>query len=151
MQKLTGTSSCKNNKSCGIFYNESNKIGLAFFSFFYDVLYNLQETAKWFYYWSCHFAGRPSKRSFLLQCGPWGGRPARVKHNSGEARRSLAGEGLEEGLGVTRVRFGGSDGGGAAPASGHAGSQGRWPPRLPVSGEGGSGKTTGGSVGLGRG
>jgi hypothetical protein len=59
-----------------------------------------------------------------LQCGPWGGRPARVEHNCVEARRSLAGEGLEEGLGVTRVWFGGSNGGRATPVSGHADGQG---------------------------
>jgi hypothetical protein len=46
MQKLTGTSSGKNNISCGIFHHESNKICFAFFSFFYDFLRNLQESAK---------------------------------------------------------------------------------------------------------
>jgi hypothetical protein len=67
---------------------------------------------------------------------PGGGRPARVEHNSGEPRRSLAGGGWGGGLGLIRIRFGGSDGGGAAPASGHAGGQRRWPPRLPFPGEG---------------
>jgi hypothetical protein len=46
MQKLSGTSSGKNKESCRIFHNESNKIGFAFFLFFYDFLRNLQETAK---------------------------------------------------------------------------------------------------------
>jgi hypothetical protein len=46
MQKLTGISSGQNNKSCGLFHHESNKIGLTFFCFFCDFLRNLQETAK---------------------------------------------------------------------------------------------------------
>jgi hypothetical protein len=46
MQKLTGTSSGKNNKSCGIFHHESNKIGFSFFWFFCDFLRNLQESAN---------------------------------------------------------------------------------------------------------
>jgi hypothetical protein len=104
MQKLSGTSSGKNNKSCRIFYHESNKISLAFFLFFYDFLHNLQETAKRFYYLSYHFAGRPSKRSFFAM---WSlGRPVGAAGAiPGEARWSLVGEGREEGLGVTRVRF----------------------------------------------
>jgi hypothetical protein len=49
--------------------------------------------------------------------------------NSGEARRILAGEGHEEGLGVTRVLFGSSVGGerrpvGGAPAASGGGSAG---------------------------
>jgi hypothetical protein len=31
MPKILGNSSSKNNKSCRMFYNESNKIGFAFF------------------------------------------------------------------------------------------------------------------------
>jgi hypothetical protein len=49
--------------------------------------------------------------------------------NSGEARRSLAGEGREEGLGVTRVLFGSSVGWerlpmGGAPAANGGGRRG---------------------------
>jgi hypothetical protein len=40
MQKLSGTSLGKNNKSCGIFHHESKKIGFAFFRFLYDFLRN---------------------------------------------------------------------------------------------------------------
>jgi hypothetical protein len=65
MQKLSGISSGKNNKSCRIFHNESNKIGFAVFWFFYNFLRNLQETAKSLYYLSYPFAVRPLK-SFLL-------------------------------------------------------------------------------------
>jgi hypothetical protein len=71
MQKLSGISSGKNNKSCRIIHHESNKICFAFFWFFYDFLRNLQETAKSLYYLSYPFAVRPSKRSWSLQCGPW--------------------------------------------------------------------------------
>jgi hypothetical protein len=46
MQNLTGISSGKNNKSCGIFHHEPNKISFAFFWFFYDFLHNLQEIGK---------------------------------------------------------------------------------------------------------
>jgi hypothetical protein len=46
MQKLSGTSSGKNNKSCNIFHQESKKIGFAFFLFSYDFLRNLQEAGK---------------------------------------------------------------------------------------------------------
>jgi hypothetical protein len=38
MQKLSGISSGKNNKSCRIIHNGSNKIGIAFFLFFYDFI-----------------------------------------------------------------------------------------------------------------
>jgi hypothetical protein len=47
-----------------MFHQQSNKIGFAFFGFFYDFLRNLQETAKWIYY-----------LSYTLQQGPgksWG-------------------------------------------------------------------------------
>jgi hypothetical protein len=110
MHKLKGTSSGKNNKSCGIFHHESKKIGFAFLLFFYDLLRNLQETAKALLLFELPIAGRPSKRFFSLQCGPWA--MAGVGWaNSGEAHRSLAREGREEGLGVTRVLFGSSAGG----------------------------------------
>jgi hypothetical protein len=46
MQKLSGTSSGKNNKSCSIFHHESKKIEFAFFWIFYNVLRNLQESTK---------------------------------------------------------------------------------------------------------
>jgi hypothetical protein len=59
MQKLSVTSSCKNNKSCRIFHNESNKIGFAFFSFFYDFLRIVQSSANHMYYWSYNFVVRP--------------------------------------------------------------------------------------------
>jgi hypothetical protein len=67
MQKLSGTSSVKNNKSCRIFHPECNKIW-----YFYDFLHNLQESVRWLYYLSYQFAGRPSKRLSSLQCHPWG-------------------------------------------------------------------------------
>jgi hypothetical protein len=72
MQKLSGISSGKNNKSCKIFHNESNKIGFAVFWFFYDFLRNLQETAKSLYYLSYPFAVRPLKSFSPLKCSPRG-------------------------------------------------------------------------------
>jgi hypothetical protein len=73
-----------------------------------------------------------------LQCSPWGLPAGAEEQNSGEARRGSAEEGLRRGPGTLGARFDGLDRGGAAPASGHAGGQGRWPSRLPFSGEGGS-------------
>jgi hypothetical protein len=70
MQKLSGTSSGKNNKSCGIFYHESNKIGFAFFWVFYDFLRNLQVPAKRGILLKMCFAPRPSGRFKTLQLGP---------------------------------------------------------------------------------
>jgi hypothetical protein len=131
VQKLTGISLGKNNKSCGISLPESNKISFAFFRFLYDFLCNLQETGKSLYYWSYHFVERPSERFVALQCGPWG------------RLASLAGQGLGKGARVTRVQFGGSDSGEKPPVGGHAGGQERWPPWLPMPGEGGSGRDCG--------
>jgi hypothetical protein len=59
MQKLSGTSSGKNNKSGMIFHNESNKIRIAFFRFVYNFLRILQDSANLKYYLSYHFAVRP--------------------------------------------------------------------------------------------
>jgi hypothetical protein len=51
MQKLSGTSSGKNNKSCKIFHNESKKISYAIFWTFYEFLHILQAPAKGVYHW----------------------------------------------------------------------------------------------------
>jgi hypothetical protein len=96
MQKLRGTSSGKNNKSCRIFHHESNKIDFVVFRLFYNFLHNLQETAKALYYWSYHFARRPSERFLSSQCGPW----AAGRCGTGEIPAGVAGvrpgEGGEE-------------------------------------------------------
>jgi hypothetical protein len=60
MQKLSGTSSGKNNKSCGTFHRESNKIGFALSDFsmsIYPIYKNQQK----------HFTISDS----FLQQGPW--------------------------------------------------------------------------------
>jgi hypothetical protein len=59
MQKLSGTSSGKNNKSCRIFYNESNNNWVCIFLIFYDFLWILQDSAKHKHYWSYNFAISP--------------------------------------------------------------------------------------------
>jgi hypothetical protein len=46
MPKILGNSSCKNNKSCRVFLQESSKIGFLFFQIFCDFLRNLQVSAK---------------------------------------------------------------------------------------------------------
>jgi hypothetical protein len=80
-----------------------------------------------------------------------GALPARSDEIPAGWSPKFTGGGWGGGLGATRGRFGVLDRGGAAPASGSPAAREGWPLRLPVSGEGGSGKTTGGSVGLGRG
>jgi hypothetical protein len=46
MQKLSGNNLDKFNKSCITFHQESNKIGFAFFWFFYNFLRILQDSAN---------------------------------------------------------------------------------------------------------
>jgi hypothetical protein len=96
MQKLSGISSVKNNKHWGIFHLESKKIGFVFFRFFCDFLHNLQETGKSLYYLSYPFAGRPSERSFVLQCGPW----AAGRRGSGQIPAGPAAGPVGEGRGA---------------------------------------------------
>jgi hypothetical protein len=50
MQKLSGNSLGKFNKSSRVSIQEINKIGIAFFQIFYDFLRILQESAKWLNY-----------------------------------------------------------------------------------------------------
>jgi hypothetical protein len=71
MQKLSGTSSGKNNKSCGIFHRESNIIEFAFFRFFYDFIWILHESAKWLYYLRCGFAAGSLELCDTSQICPW--------------------------------------------------------------------------------
>jgi hypothetical protein len=118
MQKLTRNSSGKNNKSCRIIHNGSNKIVSHFsdFSTIFYAIYKNQPNHK--YYLSYPFAVRTSERTLALQCGPWARLAGAGEQNSSEVRRGLAGEGWGKGLGATRFRFGVLDRGGAAPASG---------------------------------
>jgi hypothetical protein len=99
MQKLSGISSGNNNKSCGIFHHEANKIGFAFLWFLYDFIRNLQETAKSqvlfknhfarrsletsdSYEYTLAFAVRPLELKGASQCEPWrpaGAAPAEIR------------------------------------------------------------------------
>jgi hypothetical protein len=99
MQKLTRISSVQNNKSCGIFHHESNKISFTFLRFFCDFLRNLQETAKTqvlfknhftcrsletsdSYEYTLAFAVRPLVLKGASQCDPWrpaGAAPAEIR------------------------------------------------------------------------
>jgi hypothetical protein len=60
MPKILGNSSDKNNKSCRIFHNGSNKTRFAFFVFFYDFIWILQDLANHIYY-----------LRIKLRSGPW--------------------------------------------------------------------------------
>jgi hypothetical protein len=59
MDKLPGTSSGKNDKSCRIFHKKSNKIEFTFFWIFANFLRILQDSANHMHYLSYNFAVRP--------------------------------------------------------------------------------------------
>jgi hypothetical protein len=61
---------------------------------------------------------RTLERIVVLQCGRWGGRPARLRPNSGRAGGGASRGRAGEGLGVARLRFEGLDHAEVAPASG---------------------------------
>jgi hypothetical protein len=71
MQKLSGTSSGTNNKSCRIFHNETKKSEFAFFWFFYDFLRILHKSAKWLYYLRFTFAAGALEGFRFLRICPW--------------------------------------------------------------------------------
>jgi hypothetical protein len=149
MQKLLGTSSGKNNKRCRKCHNDSNKICFAFFWFLYDFLRNLQEPAKALILFQIRLCSKvPGSFGFLTYVpllrgktlkkswpyairspgaagGGLAGILARAGGRSGRGRRG-------KGLWVTSGRFGDSVGARSSREGGHAGGQGRWPPRLPV-------------------
>jgi hypothetical protein len=121
MLKLSGTSSGKNNKSCMIFHNESNKFGFAIFWSFYVFLRIFKDAAIHHYYWRWRFALGSLERKQTLQCGPWGAAASagdEIPANSGDGvGRGSCGEGLglardrlEPELGV-EVAGGGARGG----------------------------------------
>jgi hypothetical protein len=108
MPKMLGNSSGKNDKSCRVLLQESNKISFVFFWIVYDFLRNLQESVKHKYYLRFTFATRPltvliphkdtlgsrktpreegGRHNWVL--GPWG-RPLRPKF--GEPAARVAGE-----------------------------------------------------------
>jgi hypothetical protein len=129
MQKLTGISSGKNNKSCRIFHHKPNKLVLHF-SDFYTIFYTIyknQPNHK--YYLSYPLQKDPRKDSLLCNVAP-GAAGRRGLLDSGELAAGLGRGRAGEGPTVTRVRFGGSDGGWSGSGERHTGGQGRWPPRL---------------------
>jgi hypothetical protein len=95
MQKLTGISSGKNNKSCRIFYHESKKFGFAFFWFFYDFLWNLQESANSQILFELPFCREALGKNLGFAMWSLGALPARLRWNSGRVvagvRRGRAG------------------------------------------------------------
>jgi hypothetical protein len=58
-------------KSCSIFHNESNKIKIAFFCFFYNFLRIFKDSAKALYYLRIQLSRRPLELFSLLQIGLW--------------------------------------------------------------------------------
>jgi hypothetical protein len=105
MLKLSGTSSGKNNKSCRIFHNETNKIEFAFLCSFYVFLRIFKDAAIHHYYWRWSFAPGSLKRKQTLQCGPWGavdgaGDEIPTDYSDGVGRGSCG-----EGLGLARDRL----------------------------------------------
>jgi hypothetical protein len=70
MQKLTGTSSGKNNKSCGIFHHESNKISFDFFRFSM-ILYAIYKNQEITFTIGVHLLRQgPCKEMFLCNVAP---------------------------------------------------------------------------------
>jgi hypothetical protein len=84
MQKLTGISSGKNNKSCRIIHHESNKTGFTFFWLFCDFLRNLQETGKLTLLFQLHFCSRDPGKNFGFAKWPLGAAGRRGWAKSGE-------------------------------------------------------------------
>jgi hypothetical protein len=100
MQKLSGNSFGKNNKSYSTFHQESNKISFALLWFVYDFLRNLQVSAKGqTLFKNPTFTQAPGTSQFSpihpqftqnsprrrkMQLGPWGNR-RRSSPESGEA------------------------------------------------------------------
>jgi hypothetical protein len=66
MLKLFRIQPCANNKSGGIYLPELNKIGFAFFRFFYDFICNLQETGKSLLLLEFTFCSRDPGKKFLF-------------------------------------------------------------------------------------
>jgi hypothetical protein len=99
MQKLTGTSSCKNNKSCGIFHNESTKLVLLFLIFlrFSTQFTRIRKITSLFELPICRKA--PGKK-FCFAMWPLGRPGGAGGANFGELVAGLAGEGRGKGLGL---------------------------------------------------
>jgi hypothetical protein len=102
MQKLLGKSMAVLCRSCRIFHNWSNKLGLYFSDFFYDFLLILQDWAPSprsrrdrFMNRPSNFADRLSGRKFRLQLGPWR-HGWRRELNSGEGKARLGRERVGE-------------------------------------------------------
>jgi hypothetical protein len=102
MPKILGNNSGKNNKSCRIFHNESNKIGIAFLWFLYDFLRIFKVSEKALYYLRFGFTGRPLELLSLLQIGPnsrkrpwkeWGRRNVVPGHGGRRGSPELGGSG----------------------------------------------------------
>jgi hypothetical protein len=70
MQKLSGTSSGKNDKNCSFFATNLTKLSLRF-SVFSTILYGFTKSAKWHCYLRFTFATRPLKVLDSLQICPW--------------------------------------------------------------------------------
>jgi hypothetical protein len=157
MQKLTGIRSGQNNKSCRIIHHESNKIGFAFFWFFYDFIWSFKVPAKrgillkmWFaprpsgrfktLQPGPRFADKPLERKSTLQLGPPGGSP-----DSG-GLVAVIGRGLAEGvLWVIPARFTGWVEAEGSPASRRTDGRRREPLRVLLWRQGGVAKARRGS------
>jgi hypothetical protein len=93
MQKITGISSCKNNKSCGLIYHEPNKISFAFFRFFYNFYAIYKKQAIHFTIGVTVLQGGPRKDLWFRNVAPGRGRSARVAGIRRARRRSWPGKG----------------------------------------------------------
>jgi hypothetical protein len=122
MQKLSGISLGKNNKSCGIFHREPNKIGFAFFYFpmIFYAIYKKQESN--FTIWVILSQWGPWKDSFFCNVVPGrpaaAGRPKSGGSGEGDGRERVWGGGgahlgsIWAGVGGGEASGGSADGGG---------------------------------------
>jgi hypothetical protein len=96
MQKLSGTSSGKNNKSCRIFHNESKKTEFAIFRSFYDFLENLKDSAKTATLFRTQFCEQAPEKNSDPAIGSLGAGSGEDRWNPAKGGTESAGEGGEE-------------------------------------------------------
>jgi hypothetical protein len=107
MQKLSGISSGKNNKSCRIFHNEYNKIGFAFFRFFYDFLCNLQKSGKSLILFQLPFCSSALEKKYLSAMWSLGAGSGAARRNPASSPAFSAGRGRGRVYGPQGLGLGG--------------------------------------------
>jgi hypothetical protein len=84
----------------GYFTTNPTKLVLNFCDFSTICYAIYKKQPKHLYYLSYQIARRPPERNFALQCGPWGGRPARVEQIPASSSPAWPGKGGERVYGL---------------------------------------------------